>query len=351
MGGERLRNFLQAESAYCDLYRGRIGGLCLTGRLLGRIWRQRRNGADATARRLTREQFLQRVFRTRRARLHAWRSEFEHQRWTAPEDRSQEQRRGERPAVSVCLAAYNGERYIKAQLHSILTQLAANDEVIVVDDASTDKTKEQVLSLRDSRVQLIEHAANHGVARTFEDAIRAASGRILFLSDQDDLWSPRKVAVMLEAFLAQPEVTLIATDVSLIDSDGALLAESYFTPRGRFRPGFWANLVRNRFGGCTLAFRCEVIGDILPLPRKYDVLHDVWIGVRNSLSGHRTLYIPEALVFNRRHGTTATGKSVLTLRRRIRVRVDLLLAQAEVFIRGLVSWMPTEGWPQADVDR
>ena len=189
------------------------------------------------------------------------------------------------------------------------------------------------------------------MACTFEDAIRAASGRILFLSDQDDLWSPTKVAVMLQAFRSQPDVTLIATDVSLIDSDGSLLAESYFEPRGKFRPGLWANVVRNRFGGCTLAFRCEVIGDILPLPRKYDVLHDVWIGVRNSLSGHRTLYIPQALVLNRRHGTTATGNKPLTLRRRIRIRVHLLFAQADFWIQGLASWIPTQGWLQADIDR
>ena len=156
---------------------------------------------------------------------------------------------------------------------------------------------------------------------------------------------------MLEAFRSQPDVTLIATDVSLIDSDGSLLAESYFKPRGKFRPGLWANVVRNRFGGCTLAFRCEVIADILPLPRKYDVLHDVWIGVRNSLSGHQTLYIPQALVLNRRHGTTATGKQTLTLRRRIRIRIDLLLAQADFWIRGLASWIPTQNWAQADTDR
>jgi GT2 family glycosyltransferase len=351
MGVERFGNFLQAESAYCDLYRGRIGGLFLTARLLGRIWRQQRNGADPVLRPLTRKQFLRRIFQSRQARLHQWRSEMQPHILQAAADGSSQEGMEERPKISVCVAGYNGERYITAQLHSILTQLAAKDEVIVVDDASTDGTKEKVLSLGDSRIQLIEHAINRGVSRTFEDAIRAASGRILFLSDQDDLWSPNKVAVMLEAFRSQPDVTLIATDVSLIDSDGSLLAESYFTPRGRFRPGLWANVIRNRFGGCTMAFRCEVIGDILPLPRKYDVLHDVWIGVRNSLSGHKTLYIPEALVLNRRHATTATGKKTLTLRRRIRIRVHLVLAQAEFWMRGLESWIPSRSWAQENTDR
>jgi GT2 family glycosyltransferase len=340
MGVDRFWNFLQAESAYCDLYRGRIGGLFLTGRLAGRIWRQQRNGADPAIRRLTRKEFLRRVLQSRRERLHAWRGEMQAHIPNVAEGMQ------ERPTISVCVATYNGERYITAQLRSILSQLAAEDEVIVVDDASPDGTKEKVLCLGDSRIRLIEHTINGGVSRTFEDAIRAATGRILFLSDQDDLWSPDKVAVMLEAFRSQPDVTLIATDLSLIDSDGSLLAESYFKPRGKFRPGLLANVVRNRFGGCTMAFRSEVIGDILPLPRKYDVVHDVWIGVRNSLSGHKTLYIPQALVLNRRHATTATGKRRLTLRRRIRIRVHLLLAQAEFWFRGLESWIPTQSWPR-----
>jgi GT2 family glycosyltransferase len=337
MGEERFQNFLLAESAYCDLYRGRINGFFLTGRLLGRAWRPRRNGTDPAIQQLTRTRLLRRMFQSRSERLDEWRSEMQPHILHAATDENSQKGMEERPEISVCVAAYNGERYIAAQLQSILTQLEDKDEVIVVDDASADGTKDQVLSLGDSRIQLIEHVTNRGVSRTFEDAIRAASGKILFLSDQDDLWSPHKVAMILDAFRSQPDVTLIATDVSLIDSDGSLLAESYFTPRGKFRPGLWANVVRNRFGGCTMAFRCEVIGDILPLPRKYDVLHDVWIGVRNSLSGHKTLYIAEALVLNRRHAATATGKKTLTIRRRIRVRVHLLLAQAEFWIRGLES--------------
>jgi cellulose synthase/poly-beta-1,6-N-acetylglucosamine synthase-like glycosyltransferase len=69
-----------------------------------------------------------------------------------------------------CMATYNGDRYIKAQLQSILKQLTAKDEVIVVDDASTDMTKDVIRSFHDCRVRLIEHNDNHGVLRTFEEA-------------------------------------------------------------------------------------------------------------------------------------------------------------------------------------
>ncbi|MHB1938694.1 MAG: glycosyltransferase [Acidobacteriaceae bacterium] len=335
MPEERFRNFLQAESAYCDLYRGRVSGIALTARLLVRLWRRRGSGADPAIRQLTRKALLRRIFQSRSVRIQEWRGEMQQRVLDAAATGNSQEQAEELPTISVCMAAYNGERYITAQLDSILSQLRAEDEVIVVDDASTDGTKEKVLSLKDSRIRFIEHAKNQGVSRTFEDAIRTASGRILFLSDQDDLWDPKKVAVILDAFRSNPDVTLIATDVALIDADDNLIAESYFKPRGEFSPGLWANLIRNRFGGCTMAFRSEVIGKILPLPHKYDVLHDVWIGVRNSLSGHRTLYIPEALVLSRRHSATATGQKTLTLRSKIRIRIHLLLAQSEFWIRRL----------------
>jgi GT2 family glycosyltransferase len=325
---ERYRNFVLAESAYCDLYRGRIPRFFLTGRLAGRLLRQLKNGTDSSIRCLTQQAFRRRVLLSRKTRIEAWNMEMERRKDPTMADI------GERkPKLSVCMASYNGERFIASQLRSILSQLSSEDEVIVVDDASTDRTRDVVRSLNDERIRLIGHGANQGVSRTFEDAIRAASGNILFLSDQDDVWAPGKVSTILEAFRSHPKVTLVATDNALIDENDKLISSSYFATRGEFRAGLWANLVRNRFGGCTMAFRAEVIGEVLPLPYKYDVLHDLWIGVRNTLSGHEALYIPEALVLNRRHSATATGRKPLTLWRRFRIRAHLLLALAEFRIR------------------
>lgn len=235
----------------------------------------------------------------------------------------------ERPSVSVCMASYNGERFVVDQVQSILCQLSPLDEVIIVDDASTDHTRDRIREFRDKRIRLIEHKVNLGVLRTFEDAIRNASHSILFLSDQDDLWIPTKVSTVVSTFAANPDVMLIASDTALIDEHGRQLSASYFTPRGGFSSGFWKNLVRNRYGGCTLAFRSEFCREILPFPHGYDVLHDMWIGLRCALSSSRALYIDEALVLNRRHGMTATGTHKLNLARRLRIRLHLLGALAQ----------------------
>ena len=101
-------------------------------------------------------------------------------------------RSGSRPKVSVCIASFQGERYISQQLRSILDQLSAEDEVILVDDGSEDGTCDKISALQDPRVGVMRNTKNQGVLRAFETALSCSSGEIVFLSDQDDLWLPKK---------------------------------------------------------------------------------------------------------------------------------------------------------------
>lgn len=235
--------------------------------------------------------------------------------------------------VSVCIAVWNGERYIAAQLESILCQLSAQDEVVVVDDASTDGTRDCVRALNDSRIRLVEHSRNQGVQSTFEEAIQEASGEILFLSDQDDLWAANKVSTVLQVFQLHPDLDVAVSDAALIDEQGARLSDSYYQPRGGFRAGLLANLLHSSYLGCTMAFRRRVRDKVLPFPAARTVFHDLWIGTVNSISGGKTLYIPHALVYYRRHGSNATGNSRLSFSRQVRIRWDLCVALAEFRLR------------------
>ncbi|MFP5231719.1 MAG: glycosyltransferase [Acidobacteriota bacterium] len=328
----RFQNYLLAESAYYDMNRGNLAGLVLTGKTLRRFCQSLVKKRGPEIWRLAWAGLLRRLLRSRRARIEEWRRDLS-ERMPGAEDAWERRSNGERPRISVCMAAYNGGLYVTQQLESILPQLGADDEVVIVDDASSDQTVEKILAVGDPRIRLLRHENNCGVLRTFEDALRAAQGRILFLSDQDDLWDPHKVATILEAFRTNPRVSLVATDNALIDSSGSLISNSYFENRGPFRQGLWANLIRNRYGGCTMAFRAEILSEVLPLPHGYEVLHDIWIGVRNSLSGGQALYIPKPLVLNRRHGATATGRSRLSVGRRLRLRAHLLLSLAAFEVR------------------
>ena len=236
--------------------------------------------------------------------------------------------------ISVCLAAYNGERFISMQLKSILDQISKDDEVIVVDDYSEDGTIEVVQALNDSRICLVRHSINRGVAATFETAISHASGKVIFLSDQDDLWAPDKVLKMLRIFATHPEATMVVSDAELIDRDGASLGVLYYDVRGEFRPGLWANLLRSKYLGCLMAFRSDLVKRVIPFPLRSDIYHDIWIGVVNSMTSGTTYFLDEPLVFYRRHSETLTG-SGLSLKRKIKTRAHLLKAVAVYWTRTL----------------
>ena len=94
--------------------------------------------------------------------------------------------------ISVCIATYNGEKYLREQLDSILPQLAESDEVIVSDDGSTDGTIDLITSLNDPRIKIVSNSGRKGYVGNFENALKHTTGDYIFLSDQDDIWYPNK---------------------------------------------------------------------------------------------------------------------------------------------------------------
>jgi glycosyltransferase involved in cell wall biosynthesis len=206
--------------------------------------------------------------------------------------------------ISVCLASYNGSSYIQQQLKSILPQLSPSDEVIVVDDCSTDVTIERVQELNDNRIELHRNTTNCGAVLTFERAISLASGDVVFLSDQDDIWYPDKVQRFIAAFDQSPEVTLVVSDARVVNGRGDLVAESYFATRGGFSAGLVHNIIKCKFLGCTMAFRQSMVRRCLPFPPDIP-MHDVWMGCLNAIYG-KTCLLDLPLMDYRRHDANVT---------------------------------------------
>ena len=94
--------------------------------------------------------------------------------------------------VSVCMATCNGEKYLREQLSSILLQLHDSDEIIISDDASTDRSIEIIASFKDLRIKVFKHKYRLGVIKNFEYALLKASKKIIILADHDDVWLPGK---------------------------------------------------------------------------------------------------------------------------------------------------------------
>ena len=203
--------------------------------------------------------------------------------------------------VSVCMPTYNGERYIEAQMRSILEQLSPADEVIVSDDSSSDRTVDILRQIGDPRVRLFTGNRFRSPIYNMENALRAARGAFIFLSDQDDIWLKDKVAKML---LALESFELAACDCRVVDADLNPLHESYFSWIGA-RPGFFRTLFRSPYVGNCLAFQRSLLDRALPFPARLP-MHDWWLALLAE-AGHSVTLVREPLVLFRRHPQTVSS--------------------------------------------
>lgn len=198
--------------------------------------------------------------------------------------------------ISVCMACYNGQKYIQQQIDSILCQLSEDDELIISDDGSKDNTCAIIKNYNDSRIKLLHNQTNHGFIGNFENALREAKGDYIFLSDQDDYWKTGKVKKVIAQL---QNYQLVIHDAELVDGDGKSLNKRYYECV-HSKTGFFANLWKTRWLGCCMAFRREVLDYCLPFP-KHIFGHDYWIGLLGMLK-FQYCFMPEVLMCYRRHG-------------------------------------------------
>lgn len=213
--------------------------------------------------------------------------------------------------ITVCIATYNGEDVIRRQLDSILPQLGKDDEVIVSDDCSSDRTLDIVKSYKSPLIKIIKGPSLGTPIANFQNALRHANGDYIFLSDQDDQWLPNKVSTMMEAL---KEHYCVVSDCYVTDGNLKLLNPSFFG-LNRTRPGWMYNLLRkNGYLGCCMAFRRCVIEKALPFP-KHTAMHDIWIGNVAAMY-YDVHFINDRLINFCRHNhnvSDTAGKSTATI--------------------------------------
>lgn len=211
--------------------------------------------------------------------------------------------------ISVCIATYNGSRYILEQLTWILKQLQEDDEVIVSDDGSTDNTLDIVRNINDRRIKIVEKTVdnprNSSLANNFENALSHAKGDYIFLSDQDDVWMPNKIAVMMKNL---ETYHCVVSDATVTDSELNTTYESFYKMM-KVKSGRLYNLLwHNGYTGCCMAFRRDVLDRAMPFPDNIP-MHDIWIG-NVAAFFFDVHFIADKLIYFRRHknATSCNGR-------------------------------------------
>lgn len=197
------------------------------------------------------------------------------------------------------MATFNGSRFIREQLESVLSQLGPDDELIVSDDASTDDTLDIVRSYDDSRILILTGNEFRSPILNFEHALYHASNTIVVLADQDDIWLPGRVALIHERLDAKAEqAALIMMDGEIVDVVGNRLGESVFAAN-RVGPGILKNIYDNTYTGCCLAFTRPLLSIVMPFPQRIP-MHDMWIGILCEVFGEVD-FVPVKTIRYRRH--------------------------------------------------
>lgn len=206
--------------------------------------------------------------------------------------------------LSVCIATYNGEKYIKEQIASILPQIGEKDELIISDDLSNDETLNIIKSFGDKRIKIYTHETDHGFVRNFENALKKATGDVIFLSDQDDIWMPNKVEECLKILR---RVDFVVSDCITVDDNMNILSQSRIKDYN-IRTGFWRLMIKTRYLGCCMAFRRKVLDAALPFPQNaYLIEHDLWLAAVAE-KYFATAIIDKPLIYYRRHdGNVSSG--------------------------------------------
>lgn len=227
--------------------------------------------------------------------------------------------------ISVAVAAYNGEKYIREQIDSILQNLSPEDEIIVSDDGSTDATLDILKEYQNNKIPVrVIAGPKKGIKQNIANAMASCRGQYIFLADQDDVWAGNKVAKVME-YLGRDGCMLVNHDAQVMNSDlTQILMPSFFEYRNSM-PGFWHNLLKNRYMGCCMAFDRSLLSAVLPIPDEIE-MHDQWIGMINDLRHGKSTFIGDKLLYYRRHTQNVSDFEHGTIPEMIRKRITLLRA-------------------------
>jgi glycosyltransferase involved in cell wall biosynthesis len=209
--------------------------------------------------------------------------------------------------VSVALTTYNGELYLDEQLTSILNQTILPDEVIISDDNSTDRTDE-IISLFKEKAPfnvIVLKNNNRGFNSNFQNALMRASGDIIFIADQDDVWFKNKIEKIILYFNSHPEIYLVIHDIEFCNSElipiGETKIERYILNK---------QSVFEYVTGMATVVRKDFLTSCFPFPDHTN--YDTWIHACANILNVKGIFY-EVLALYRRHLENATKESIINL--------------------------------------
>ena len=218
--------------------------------------------------------------------------------------------------ISIALATYNGSKYLREQLDSILAQSMDDFEVVACDDCSTDETPQilQEYASRDSRFKVYQNAKNLGFKKNFEHILSLCKGEFIAFCDQDDIWEPNHLEILYKNI---GDNYCIGANSLIINENGISQNKTlleYWPIHVMPQNGkelFQHELYSNVIQGTASLIRASLIKQALPIPEdiKY---HDYWFALVAGLN-EKCKYIGDVVLKYRRHSNNASEYQKFTI--------------------------------------
>ena len=250
--------------------------------------------------------------------------------------------------IDILLATYNGEKYLKCQLDSILNQTHKNIRILINDDCSTDGTKGilEEYEKKDKRIIVNYNEKNLGYIKNFENLLKRVENKFFMLSDQDDFWMENKVEISLEKLL-KDNADLVFTDLEVVDENlnqitPSLVKFMKMNKNIQKHKDYKLVFLRNCVTGCTIISKKELIDKYIPIPEEKPMVHDWWMALIISQIG-KLSFLDKPTIKYRQHGKNELGiygmKNYIQDFDEYRKKyIDLKLAQFDIYIKNQKSF-------------
>ncbi|MDR0603608.1 MAG: glycosyltransferase [Bacteroidales bacterium] len=238
---------------------------------------------------------------------------------------------------SICVAAYNGSLEIEHQLMSILEELEADDEVIIVNDCSTDDTLAKITNMNDHRINVFNFQENKGHVAAFEKAISMATGNYIFLSDQDDIWAKGRYQLM-KSTMDKKDVMLLSSNFDCFDNLGnSCFIPAHIQDKSETK-SFFKKIMYIFAGkkcgcsvyGCTMVFKKEFTKIILPIPSFVEA-HDIWISLAAYIL--KSYFHLDTITLHRRLSGSNLTQQNRKFYKKVKSRIPMALSVFELLKR------------------
>jgi len=213
--------------------------------------------------------------------------------------------------IDILMAVYNGEKYLKEQLDSILNQTYEKFNLIISNDCSSDNSLEILneYQKRDDRIVVFDQEKNLGLIKNFEFLLTKVINKYFMLSDQDDVWYNNKIEVSLNK-IVEDNVMLVHTDLEVVDDNLRTINNSFLKQLNIYKKAIRFNdynliFLDNCVTGCTILANSEIIEKALCLPEK-PILHDWWLALIAGTIG-KIGFINEPTIKYRQHESNLIG--------------------------------------------